>query len=79
MITSQVVVWIILVVLSSTLLASETWSPLQFCIYLCDYFFSKCIKKECPNRPWPVPVPQHCLDERLECIEKCLANIAEDS
>ncbi|KAI0211132.1 hypothetical protein LSAT2_004054 [Lamellibrachia satsuma] len=77
MITSQVVVWIVLVLLSSTLLASETWSTLRYCKYLCDDIFYDCITEECPTRPWPLPVSQHCLDERLECIEACLGKKAD--
>ncbi|KAI0216816.1 hypothetical protein LSAT2_031226 [Lamellibrachia satsuma] len=66
----MVIAWIILVVLSSTLPAGGT--DVEDCIDMCEFSFTKCIISKCPTRPWPILVPQQCLDERIECFEVCL-------
>ncbi|KAI0211130.1 hypothetical protein LSAT2_004052 [Lamellibrachia satsuma] len=72
MLTSKVIAWIILVVLSSTLPARGTKPYSQYCVEYCTMMFFHCITKKCPTKTWPLPVPQHCLDGRLVCIEKCI-------
>ncbi|KAI0222862.1 hypothetical protein LSAT2_025886, partial [Lamellibrachia satsuma] len=67
----QVVTWIILIILSSTLPAGGTRPDLQSSKDMCAFLFYQCVTNVCPTKTWPLPVPQHCLDERLECIEAC--------
>ncbi|KAI0216815.1 hypothetical protein LSAT2_031225, partial [Lamellibrachia satsuma] len=68
----EVVAWIILIVLSSMLPVRGTRSNLQSCRDMCAFLFYQCITDVCPTKPWPLPVPQHCLNERLVCFEACL-------
>ncbi|KAI0242109.1 hypothetical protein LSAT2_014858 [Lamellibrachia satsuma] len=68
----MVVAWIILIVLASMLPTHGTWSYSQYCEELCEMYFYECITETCPSRPRPLAIPQHCIDERLECLETCL-------
>ncbi|KAK2192365.1 hypothetical protein NP493_32g03011 [Ridgeia piscesae] len=71
---SQALSWTTVVFLSVVSLAYGSGSSLQFCRDQCDEIFYDCISELCPTRWYPLPVAQHCLDERVECIEACIAN-----
>ncbi|KAK2186057.1 hypothetical protein NP493_204g05009 [Ridgeia piscesae] len=41
------------------------------CLGLCDILFEICLRQECPNRMWPLPVSSACSDERTKCLKNC--------
>ncbi|KAI0228222.1 hypothetical protein LSAT2_021301 [Lamellibrachia satsuma] len=49
-------------------------SVIEKCKKLCAFFFYSCLNVTCPTGRWPRAVPQHCLDNREECMETCLTS-----
>ena len=43
----------------------------HLCIGICAINVSVCITRECGGRPFPLPIPEQCEKERLDCIDEC--------